>query len=136
MKAVAKGLGGRIAFEVTAETPKDLVAQIADIQEVFDAETACGICGSVNIRLSHRVVESYHFYELACPCGGQFAFGQKKQGGALFPKRHGEAGELLPNGGWKQYRGLPAPGESPSAGVKQTAKDLQYEPPPPNRGRR
>jgi hypothetical protein len=106
MKAHYKTRSGQLVFEVTAEDPKGLFAQIADLQEVFEAEVVCGLCKGTDIRLNHRKSEDFHFYELLClaaGCHARFAFGQAKQGGRLFPKRKDEAGNWLPNNGWAKY---------------------------------
>lgn len=103
MKAICKALGGRLAFEVNAETPKELFGQVGDIMEIFDAESACGCCQSKNIRPSHRKVKDFDYYDLMCQdCGAQFSFGQRKLGGGLFPKRRDKDGHDLANGGWQQ----------------------------------
>ena len=149
MKAQCKALGGRITFEVTGETPKDVFAQIGDLMEVFDAEHICGLCNSSDIRLGHRKAGAggvYDYYELRCNhCGAQFSFGQRKQGGALFPKRRDKDGKDLPHGGWYQYAGADPqdeddPGNYPPAPAplpQQAAPPSQSwgEPPPPRSSR-
>jgi len=106
MKAHYRAAGGRLTFEVQGETPKELFAQIAALQDVFDAENVCGICGSSEIRFQHRHVEDFDYYELQCmagECRGRFQFGQHKKGGGLFPKRKDDDGHFLPNRGWARY---------------------------------
>lgn len=118
MKAILKTAGGRLAFEITGEKVKDVFREIAHVQEIFDAEQKCGICGSPDIRFLARQVEEYDFYELACMrdgCRARFAFGQNKKGGALFPKRKDEDGNWLPNGGWSKYE---KPGVAPATAGK------------------
>ena len=104
MKArFSSGLGD---FEVEASEIKDLFRQLAVVQEVFGAETRCGVCRSEAIRCQHRKVDDYDFYELVCMaqgCRARFSFGQAKKGGALFPKRKDEDGHWLKNGGWEKY---------------------------------
>jgi hypothetical protein len=95
---------GQLVFDIEAETAKALFSQLGAIQELFEAETKCGMCGSADIRFSARVVEEFDFYELACrDCHAQFRFGQKKKGGDLFPKRKDDDGVALPNGGWSRW---------------------------------
>lgn len=95
---------GQLVFDVEAETAKALFSQLGSIQELFEAETECGLCQSKDIRYSARVVEEFDFYELACrSCRAQFRFGQKKKGGELFPKRKDDDGNWLPNGGWSRW---------------------------------
>lgn len=106
MKARYTTENGRITFEVEGETTKAIFAQMASIQEVFDAEHTCGMCDSADIRLLARKVDDYDFYELACQspnCRARFEFGQAKKGGALFPKRKDEDGKWLNNRGWSRY---------------------------------
>ncbi len=106
MKAHYRVSSGRITFEVEGENPKVLFRELAAIQEVFDAETQCGVCHGTAIRLQARKVDDFDFYELLCmnqECRARFQFGQAKKGGGLFPKRKDEDGHWLPNGGWSRY---------------------------------
>lgn len=96
---------GRFTFKVQGEDVKAIFAQIAAVQEVFDADTECGCCQSKDIRFLHRKVDDYLFYELSCnACHARFSFGQAKKGGALFPKRKDENGEWSPNRGWSKWQ--------------------------------
>lgn len=120
MRAHYKTGNGRITFEVEGETAKALFTQLASIQEVFDAETTCGMCGGNAIRLLARKVDDFDFYELACQneqCRARFQYGQSKKGGALFPKRKDDDGKWLPKGGWSRYQpeGAQSPAPSPAA---------------------
>lgn len=47
---------GKISVEFEGEAQKDLFAQIAAFQEIFE-ETACGKCGSENLRFVVRTVD-------------------------------------------------------------------------------
>ncbi len=99
---------GRLTIEAQGETIKDLFRELATADEVFAAESECGICGSPDIGMQVRTVDSYQFYELKCKsqdCGAKFAFGQSKNGGGLFPKRKDEDGNWLPHGGWSKWEG-------------------------------
>ena len=144
MKAQCKALAGKLTFEVTGESPKEVFGQIGDILEVFDAEHKCGMCQSPDLAPAHRVAQTYNFYELVCKgCGARFSFGQKKVGGALFPKRRDKEGRTLPNGGWSKYVAgadeddeanyPPEPPEPPEppAGPRPTGN--RQAPPPPRR---
>lgn len=119
MKAHYKTANGRMTFEVEGEDPKTLFKKLAGVQELFDAEKTCGVCGSGDIRLQHRTVDEYDFYELRCAgsdqkgyaCGARFQFGQAKKGGGLFPKRKDEDGKWLPNRGWERYQAPASKGE-------------------------
>jgi hypothetical protein len=93
----------QLEFELNADSARDLFQQVAQIQEIFEAETQCGCCQSEEIRYSYREVDQYKFYELVCgECSAQFRFGQKKVTLDLFPKRT-EDGKPLPNHGWSKY---------------------------------
>lgn len=106
MKAILKNGTGRLLIEVQGETVKDLVRQIAIVQEVIDADDICGACGSSHIRFRVRVVEKYEYFELVCEaCTARLAFGQLREGGGLFPKRRGEDNAPLANRGWLVYLG-------------------------------
>lgn len=124
MKAHYRTANGRLTFELQAEDTKGLFRQISEVQEVYDAESACGLCGCTALRYLARKVEDYDFYELACTnmdCRATFEFGQKKKGGALFPKRKDDDGRFLPSGGWSRY--VPAGQQQPepaAAGRPQT----------------
>lgn len=85
------GLLGMLTVTVHAETVKDLFRLVAQVQEVFGADAACGVCGGQKLSFRVRVVDDFEFYELACSCGAVLQYGQHKNGGTLFPKR--QAGE-------------------------------------------
>ena len=60
---------GRMTFKLTAESPKDLFGQIAGVQETFEAETCCGVCGCDDIRFQLRTTgdkDEFDYYELVC----------------------------------------------------------------------
>lgn len=118
MKARYKALGGRLEFELEGATAKELFGSIASIQEVFEAEHACGICGSKDVRFVVRESEgkrngktqNFTYYELRCmaltdgrTCGARFDFGQSLDTENLFPKRKTPEGEWMPNRGWYKY---------------------------------
>lgn len=116
MEATLKLAGGERVVGVSGETPKDLFAQMAMAYEVFN-ETACGLCGSANIRPVARQADKYHFFEYHClepGCGARLSIGQLQEPqGGLFPVRkllrNGKPdfrdGELGPHQGWTKYRG-------------------------------
>jgi hypothetical protein len=106
MKVHWKAGGGRLMFEVEAETAKDLFRSLARLQEIFEADTACGCCGKTELRFTVRTVQDNEFFELTClQCGAELSFGQRKKGGELFPRRNNDTGNALPNRGWKKYQG-------------------------------
>ena len=91
---------GKISVELEGDTQKDLFAQLSAFQEVFD-ESACGKCGSTNLRFVTREVDGNSYYEIRClDCGARLEFGQ---GGGLFPRRKSKEGEWLPDGGWVKW---------------------------------
>lgn len=103
MKVTYTTANGRIQIEAEAASAKAAFEVVAGVQEVFE-EPCCGLCKSTSIRFDVREFDKNKYYKLVClACGGQFDFGQHKEGGGLFPKRRGEGKELLPNGGWYIY---------------------------------
>lgn len=83
---------------MTGEAPKDLFKLVAQLQDIFEADSQCGCCGSANVHYSVRTFEDNDYYELACTdCSAKLSFGQHKKGGTLFPKRDGESR------GWKKW---------------------------------
>jgi hypothetical protein len=107
MKCKYTSANGRLSFEVEADTQKAIFQKVADLQEVFEADEACGCCGSDHIRFRVRQSESRatgakcDYYELHChACGARLSFGQHQSGGTLFVKRKDGDGKPLPNRGW------------------------------------
>jgi len=96
-----------VIIELDAGTVKELFTAVAEVQEIFAADDACGnpACNSTRIRASVREVEGNIYYALKCgDCGAELAFGQRKIGGGLFPRRYDtETKETLPNRGWRKY---------------------------------
>jgi len=113
-------------FEVAGETIRDVFKAIAGVQDVFEADRTCGVCGGQELVLQHRLVGDYEYFELACrtlddrerKCNARLAFGQSKKGGGLFPKRKGDDDAWLPNRGWSRYTkpGGAAPGDAEDYG--------------------
>lgn len=107
MKATYTTRNQQVTFHIEGDTPKAVWKELSAIQEVFDAEHTCGVCGSTELRFVMRVSTGDHeYYELHClklECRARFAFGQAKKGGGLFPKRKDEDGKFLPNRGWAKY---------------------------------
>ncbi len=123
----------QLLFELEASSGKDLFQQVAEIQEIFEAETKCGACESEDIRYGYREVDTYKYYELHCRnCDAQFKFGQKKQGGQLFPKRRSEDGGALPNGGWSKYQPNANDESARPSRQQQAAKPPAVNGPNPN----
>ncbi len=79
----------RLTFEFESPGVKEAFEDIAAVQEIFEQDV-CGNpnCGSTNLRFSKRDIEGNGYYEVVCKdCDHKLAFGQRKVGGALFPKR-------------------------------------------------
>ncbi len=94
---------GRINVGFEGNSAKDLFGQIAEFQEIFDVST-CGKCGSDDLRFVKRTVDGNDYYELRCnKCGAKLLFGANKDGKGLFPKRKGDDGKYLPDGGWVKW---------------------------------
>ena len=105
MKAHWRSKSGRLTFEIEGDGHKPLFRGLAEVEEVFGAEEACGLCKSTDIGYRVRKIDENEYFELRCrACGAQFNFGQHKNGRTLFPKRADENGEL-PNRGW--YKWIP-----------------------------
>jgi hypothetical protein len=114
MEASYQTRSGRITLRVEAESPKQLFRSIAELQNIFEADTKCGCCESVNLRLSVRTVQDNEYFELACEdCSASLSLGQTRIGNTLFPKRKDADGTLLPNRGWKVWRSTVAAGSAP-----------------------
>jgi hypothetical protein len=97
---------GRMTFEFDATSPKDVFAQLAEIQDVFE-ERSCGSCCSERIRFDVREFDGNSYYKMVCrDCAAQLDYGQHKTGDGLFPKRHQkDTRDPLPNGGWYHWQG-------------------------------
>lgn len=103
---------GQISASVTADSTKDVFEQVSRLSEIFDAESACGVCGQkeyrYNFRTAQKGTQTFKFYELVCTsptCGARFRFGQNSGTGELYPRRKAENGALMPNNGWAIWRG-------------------------------
>lgn len=104
MEAQYKSHNGRLMFKIEGGTQKELFENIADIQEVFESDSVCGMCRSADIHFRVREVQGNKYFELRCgACNAQFAFGQNKDMKSLFPKRKDDQGNWLPNRGWFKY---------------------------------
>lgn len=105
MKVSYRTGDGRITVEVEGKDNRDVFAQLALFQEIYETRR-CGACDSENVRMIVREVQGNTYYELKCmECGARLAFGQKKADGSLFPKKKSKDGQWLPNGGWVKWTG-------------------------------
>lgn len=111
MKCHYRSANGRLVFEIEGGDQKTIFEGVADLQEVFEADDKCGICGGSSILFRVREVQGNKYYEYRCItrnaqgyiCNAQLSFGQNKIGGSLFPKRQDKEGNWLPNRGWYKY---------------------------------
>ena len=96
--------GESFDVEVEGKDTKDAFGQLAGAIEVF-ANTHRGACGAPNAVPVARENQGNVYYEMRCKnCGACLSFGQKKDGGALFPKRKDKEGNWLDNNGWVKFK--------------------------------
>lgn len=96
---------GEAWVEVDAATAMDAVKLISPYYELL-GQRECGVCGSPNVGLNHRVSGGYDFYGVKCfSCGARLDFGQQRDGGGLFPKRKLPSGEYdKEHQGWYRWQ--------------------------------
>jgi hypothetical protein len=83
----------------------DIEVEGDDVKACF-CNTHCGACDSTNVRFVVRENRGFVFHEVRCQeCHSALSFGQKREGGALFPKRKSKEGDYLPNSGWVKWQG-------------------------------
>jgi len=120
MTAKLSLLNRRLVIEAGANDPKELFKQLGQVAEIFEADTCCGACGSLEIRPNCRTVDSYDYYSLHCSaCGAELTFGQRKDGG-LFAKRKDDSGNCLEDNGWRRYKSQRAIEASTAAAVRKS----------------
>jgi hypothetical protein len=104
-------------FEVEGAQIKDLWAKIAQLQDIFEAEEECGCCGGASTRMVAREDQQGNkYYELRClDCHATFSFGQRRQGGDLYPRRRDKDGNPLENHGWSKWEKTKTPAAAPAA---------------------
>ena len=117
MEVQYRSANGRLVFKLTGETSKDLWKLVASIQDTFEAESACGVCGETDIKFQLRLAgekDEFEYYELVCrnqDCRARFSFGQSLDKKNLFPRRKDKDGNWLLNHGWEKYQ---KPGTAPA----------------------
>lgn len=96
-------------LDVEGKDCKDLFAQLSAAVEVF-SQDQCGACESNHVVPSVRENQGNTFYEMRClNCHATLAFGQRRQDGALYPRRKNpKTGEWLDNGGWVKWNSGPS----------------------------
>lgn len=136
---------GAHRIECTGET---LVQTIKLASLLSECPQECGHCQSNNIAFNHRVASGYDFYALRCrKCGAEFSFGQRRDGGGLFPKgpwqmpqrnrSDDDAGsgyhQTAAPGGY--HRDHDDPGDPPDAYFDDQGRRIPYTPPSPSQQR-
>jgi hypothetical protein len=97
-------LSRQLVIEATGADVKSLFRELGLLAEIFEADSACGSCGSPEIRPGCRLIDSFEYFFLHCSsCGAELAFGQRKDGG-LFPRRKDDAGNFFEDNGWRHYK--------------------------------
>ena len=111
MEVTYRTKNNRLSFKLDAADQKGVFEQLASVQDVFEAASVCGCCGSDNIRFRVRRSKDstgkkdLKYYELRCmACYAQLSFGQHQIGDTLFPKRKNEDGSYMDKDGWFKYQ--------------------------------
>ena len=97
--------GSHLIFDIDAANLKETFRELAEIQEVFEADKVCGRCGHDAIQYRVRTIDKNEFFELVCrECQSTLPLGQTKDGERLYPKRKGD------HDGWQEpYVAEPEP---------------------------
>lgn len=104
MKATLSLLNRRLVVTAEGADVKQMFRELGQMAEVFECDSQCGACGSLDIRPGFRSVDGFDYYSLCCSaCGAQLSLGQRKDGG-LFVKRKDEQGRPLPDNGWRKWQ--------------------------------
>ena len=99
---------GRLTFKLVGDTQKAIFKELASIQDTFEAESCCGVCGAeykFQLRITGDRGE-FEYFELVCKnpeCRAKFSFGQSKDQKTLFPKRKDDDDNWLPFRGWVKW---------------------------------
>lgn len=91
MELTYRSRDGSMIFKLAGVSQKDLFREVAQVQDVFEADTSCGLCSCEVLRFAVRTVDANTFYSLKCmACSAELQFGQHKNGQTLYAKRSGE----------------------------------------------
>ncbi len=97
----------KIEVEVEGKDAKDVFTQLAGAVEVF-SNSQCGACDSQRTIPVVRENAGNHYYEMKClDCGSSLSFGQRRQDGALYPRRKDKMGNWMDGSGWVKFRQKP-----------------------------
>jgi len=78
-------LHGRLLIESEGADVKAIFRELGQLAEIFEADSACGACGSDSIRPNCRSVDGYEYFALHCTsCSAELSFGQRKDSNGLF----------------------------------------------------
>lgn len=102
---------GSITIEVEGDA-KEIFTELAAAQDVFGhLASGCGGCNCPDVFPVVREHEGNTYYEVRCGnCRCRLAFGQRRDGGTLFPRRKDRDGNWIPNNGWEDWKAnQPAP---------------------------
>jgi hypothetical protein len=106
MTAKLSLLNRQLVVESTGTDVKSIFRELAQMAEVFGADSVCGACNSPDIRLAYRAPTGYEYFTLRCnSCDAELNFSQRKDGTGLFPRRKDEEGRMLADKGWKRFTG-------------------------------
>jgi hypothetical protein len=101
---------GQVTIESEGDT-KECFTELAKAAEVF-GQSKCGACGSEDVTPVVREIDGNTYYEMRCnQCSHCLGFGQRRQDGALFPRRK-KGEEWLSQRGWIDPRARQA-GDEP-----------------------
>jgi hypothetical protein len=90
-------------LEVDGKDVKEAFVQLSSAVEVF-SHNQCGACGSPDVAPCVRENAGNTYYEMRCMnCRATLGFGQRRQDGALYPRRKDKNGQWLDNSGWTKF---------------------------------
>ena len=76
---------GDIRFEIEEEAKDE--KNLFDVVEFWSSIPTSHPSGATDLQFAHREAQGFHYYEITCKSADErFCFGQRKEGGGLFPK--------------------------------------------------
>lgn len=127
MKITWKNKDGNVQAEFEADNVQDILFKVYELEKLNEVEdftdqglfeacnqlntndvlarNVCGKCKSQNIKMRVREVDDNKFYEKVCKdCHARLSYGVNKgKGKTLFVRSKDEAGNYLPDYGWKKW---------------------------------
>jgi len=132
---VTRTFGNGISFEAEGDDHNTLFDALSRIDSEFDeifGDEKCGICKSdTRFRSRDKEIEKdgkkkkYRFRERVCrnyQCRAVLSYGQKLEGGALFPKRKDKEGNIVGKWGWVQWNNNNDGGDADNTPVQAVAE--------------